>query len=343
MKNILKQLEGWATHSAQSDFKKAIVTLTAYYTMGVFIVLFIFNIMVYSLFVNSIKTGDDKKIESPTRQDNSEELKEDETKELQDNLVNILLISDAMILIITVIVAYMSSKKTLAPLEESYKKQVRFVADAAHELRTPLAVIKAGFDVTLRQERRPEEYIKFIKESLEEVKRLTNLSNDLLLLVKDKGREVNYNTEVFLDEICNKKADMIKPYADLKNITINKDIERNITIKGNDEDLTRLIINLLKNAVDYNKKDGTVLISLKKENDKVVLIIKDTGIGISREDSKHIYDRFYKVDSSRSDNSSGTGLGLAIVKEIVDGHFGSIYMDSEIGKGTVFKVILPSI
>ena len=343
MKNTSKQFAGWDTPSNQSSFKKAVILLTIYYTTGVFIVLAIFNLMVYGLFTNSIKTGDNERVERIDQQINGIQIKESSAKEMQDNLLNILLTSDVVILIITLIVAYLSSKRTLKPLEEAYKKQSRFVADAAHELRTPLSVMKAGGEVILRNDRSKDEYKKYIKESLEEVDRLTTLSNDLLFLASNNKKKIKSNLQVNFGELCKKQIEIMRVYADIKNIKIEDIIQDNLILEGEKEDLTRLIINLLKNSVDYNKQGGKIIISLKKKSHKIVLIVEDTGIGIKKEDIDQIFERFYKADNSRTLNSSSTGLGLSIVKEIVDEHNGQIEVNSQINKGTTFTVILSGI
>lgn len=340
MKNIFKQLEGWATHSSQSNFRKAVILLTTYYTIGVFVVLAIFNIMVYSLFSNSIQSPRNENIEIVLGQKN---IDENQIEEIQDNLINILLVSDLLILIITLVVAYVSSKRTLAPLEESYRKQARFVADAAHELRTPLAVMQAGSEMILSKNRTYSEYIKFTEESLEEVKRLTTLSNDLLFLAQNNKKKESLKSEVFFSDICKKQVDIMRAYADVKQVQINESINSNIIINGNKDDLIRLVINLLKNAIDYNKVQGTVTLSLERKNSDIILSVIDTGIGIEKEELSHIFERFYKIDNSRTQNSSGAGLGLSIIKEIVDEHNGTIKVSSVRGEGTTFSVIFQGI
>ncbi len=340
MKNIFKQLEVWATRSNQSNFRKAVILLTTYYTVGVFVVLAIFNIMVYSLFSNNIQASRNESIEIVLGQRN---IDENQIEEIQDNLINVLLISDLLILIVTLIVAYISSKRTLAPLEESYKKQTRFVADAAHELRTPLAVMQAGSEMILSKSRTYSEYMKFIGESLDEVKRLTTLSNDLLFLAQNNKKKESLKKEVSLSEICKKQLDIMRPYADIKQVQINESIDSNIMLSGNKDDLIRLVINLLKNAIDYNKTQGTLTLSLEKNNSDIVLSVIDTGIGMEKEELSHIFERFYKIDNSRTQNSSGAGLGLSIIKEIVDEHHGTIKVNSKKDEGTTFSVIFQGI
>ena len=341
MKNILKQFVELDIPSNQSNFKKAVIKLTVYYTLGVFMVLAIFNLMVYGLFSNSISHKDNEKIEKIYLNDLGQRYKETSIQEVQDNLLNILLFSDTVILLITIIVAYISSKKTLAPLEEAYKRQVRFVSDAAHELRTPLSVMKAGSEVILRQPRKEEDYIKFINESLDEIKRLTDLSNDLLFIASNH-KNVKFDKFNF-SELCIKQSEIMDVYAKTKKVHIENEIEKNIEILGSKNDLARLIMNLLKNAVDYNKEDGNVSIYLKKDNNKAILTIKDSGIGINDDDIKHIFERFYKADVSRTKNSSSSGLGLSISKEIIDEHKGNISVKSVVGEGTSITVEIPTI
>lgn len=343
MKNIFKQFVGSGTLLNRNDYSKAVIDLTVKYTVGVLIILTIFNFLVYGLFSNNIESQHDERIEHSLTSEYNEDFGEEWVEELETGLVNILLISDAIILILTFIAGYLLSKRTLAPLEENYKKQSQFIADAAHELRTPLAVMQAGSEVILRTDRNVGEYKLYIEESLEEVKRLTTLSNNLLFLASSNRKKDSLMLKVSLSDICSKQVDAMRAYANAKDISIIDSIEGDIKIIGIKDDLTRLVINLLKNAIDYNIPKGTVTVSLKKATGKnqIELMIEDTGMGIDSKDLPHIFERFYKADSSRQQNSSGTGLGLGIVKGIVNEHKGSIKVNSILGKGSKFVVILP--
>lgn len=342
MKNIFKQFEELGTHSNQSEYTRAVVKLTLTYTVGVFIVLAMFNFLVYGLFSNNIENRESERIEQSLFPEDNYELVEERIEEIEASLLNILLISDCFILVLTFCGAYILSKRTLAPLEENYQKQIQFSADVAHELRTPLAVMQAGSEVILRSDRGVSEYKRFIQESLDEVKRLTTLSNNLLFLAYRNRKKSILMTKVSLTEICRKQVDVMRVYATTKNITINTVLTSEFEVLGIKDDLTRLVMNLLKNAIDYNKPNGMVTVTLNKIKNQVILSVEDTGLGINNKDLPHIFERFYKADSSRQKNSSGTGLGLAIIKGIVDEHHGAIKVKSVFGIGSTFEVILPS-
>jgi two-component system, OmpR family, sensor histidine kinase CiaH len=337
MKNIFKQSEVSGTNSKPDNFRAAVIRLTIYYSLGVFIILALFSMLVYGLFVESI--------DDDIREDESRiEMEEVFHSEAKENLFNILLISDAVLILISILISYLLSKRTLAPLEVAYRKQKRFVADAAHELRTPLAVMKAGSEVISQKERSLLEYQQFVMESKEEIERLIKLSNDLLFLANSEKITKDDFAPLSFSDTCKKQCESILPYAKLKQVEVSSNITEGISIQGHKGDVARLVLNLLKNAVDYNKAGGTVFVTLSKKEDKALLSVKDTGIGISDNNLPFIFDRFYKADTSRMQSaSSGSGLGLAIVKDIFTRHNGTIKVASVVDQGSVFEVEIPFI
>lgn len=343
MKNILKQFVEWVMPSNQSEYKKATIALTIYYTLSVVLVLVVFNFLVYFLFDSNLDRSRGEYLENSLLEDHEYRYNEEWAEQIQQGFTGILLTSDLIIIFLTLILAYVLAKKTLTPLEESHQKQIRFTADAAHELRTPLAVMQAGGEVILRSDRSADEYKKFISESLDEVKRLTTLSNNLLFLARNDKKKVNLITKNSFTDICRKQVDIMRSYAIKKNIVILDSISENIFVLGVGDDLIRMVVNLLKNAVDYSHINGEVEVSLKKHNHQAILVIKDFGVGIKESDLGRIFERFYKADNSRTLNSTSTGLGLAIVLEIVKEHKGTIKVDSIFGKETTFTVVLPCI
>ena len=337
MKNTSKQSEASGINSRPDNFKAAVIRLTAYYSVGIFVILAVFSMLVYGLFVESLDTD--------IREDESGiETEEAFHTEAKENLFNILLISDVALLFIAIFISYSLSKRTLEPLEIAYQKQKKFVADAAHELRTPLSVMKAGGEVVSQKERSIAEYQRFILESSEEVERLIKLSNDLLLLANNESSTKANFKHVYFSLLTKKQCESIVPYANLKQVTVVSEIAEGINIEGKEDDIKRLLLNLLKNAVDYNKVGGTVFVKLSKKGNLALLSVKDTGVGIADKDIPFIFERFYKADSSRTQNtSSGGGLGLAIVSDIVAQHGGAINVSSVIGQGSVFEFEIPFI
>ncbi len=251
--------------------------------------------------------------------------------------------AEALTVILIAALSYHYAGRTLRPVEAAYEQQEKFVADAAHELRTPLAVMKTGAEATLATEASAGAYKKLIGEILEEVDYMSNTVNDLLLLVKHDGRQVRHHEKVDLGGLLQAQSKHIQPYADSKNITLINHIVASCYVLGNTSDLQRLITNLLRNAIDYNTPKGSVSISLQKSKQTIVLSVIDTGLGIAPKDLSRIFSRFYKVDQARGQDSGGAGLGLSIVKEIAHAHRARISIESRLGKGTVATIIFPAV
>lgn len=340
MKNILKQFGVSDMNSKNNNFKHAVLKLTGYYSIGIFIVVLIFSSAFYFIFSSQINSHIEE-LETFSEESLENELLEDSPlHELQENLLNIIGWLDALILVLIITGSYFLSKKTLQPLEESYNRQKMFIANASHELKTPLTIIKAGSETLLRKERSIDEYKVFIADLLEETDRLSNLSNDLLYLSNDNFKIKNDSINV--SEIIKKYSANIKAYSDNKKIDIKLDIEDNIELSFNQGDFVRLFLNLLKNAIDYSNDSAQVFVMLAKKHKSVHLEIKDTGIGIAEDKLNLILEPFYKIDDSRSTHS-GNGLGLSIVKEIVDKYNGTVSFESALGQGTTVRVSFPSL
>lgn len=335
MKPTSKPSEESATGSS-SEFRRAVIRLTAMYAAGILTILVVFSALIYVLFAQTVTR---ERLWSDTDIEDSDSI-EGDLGEIREHLADILVISDAVIFFVALGLSYGLAKKTLAPLEEAASRQTRFVADAAHELRTPLAVLQTGAEVMLTRERTSVEYQSFLADVLGEVGRLNVLSNDLLFLAKDHQKNTSF-TRVRLSDVCLRQIDVMKRYAESKKIVISESIDRDVFVLGKQDDLTRLVVNLLKNAIDYNRPGGSVLLSVKNIGSHVSLVCKDTGRGIAKHDLPHIFERFYKVDSNRAEYAyQGAGLGLAIVQEIVEAHGGTVEVESVVGKGTTFTVFI---
>jgi len=338
VKNIFRLSVGWVINLRNNAFFRAKLKLTFFYIATLLVVIIVFSIMLYALFVNNIESNFEfEEKEYSEVETNSQYI-------ILNNAINrlklVLIATDIGIILIISGLGYFLAGKTLQPIKKSLDEQKRFVSDSAHELRTPLSIMKTGIEtMAIEKNQTLKDYKDLNKDLLEEVDKLINMSNDLLFLARsDSGKPEKNQDKINLSSICSNQIKSIQIYANSKGISLNEDIKKALYVMGNADQIKRLIANLLKNAIDYNKKNGEVLLSLKKYEHNIILTVKDTGIGISLNDQKRIFERFYKVDKARSIYEGGSGLGLSIVKEIVDFHKSTIKINSDLGKGT--KVIV---
>lgn len=238
---------------------------------------------------------------------------------------------------------YYLSGKTLHPIKLMLDEQKRFVSDASHEFRTPLTALKISQEVHLRDKKLTlAEAKQLISDNISEVNKLQSLSDNLLELAQYENikQSISYSKQPF-HTILGNTIKKLFPIAEEKRIALKKNIEK-CTVCGDPDKLINLCTILLDNAIKYTPKNGSVDILLKKERKSALLTIKDNGIGISKKDLPHIFDRFYRSDEARAKSGKdGFGLGLPIAKKIVESHRGRISIISTLGKGTTVKVTLP--
>jgi len=228
-------------------------------------------------------------------------------------------------------------------IERAFQHQQRFTADAAHELRTPLSIMHIGVEVILSQERTPAEYRAALDSIQEEVRRLTALTVGLLTLARaDSHRLTLHRDLVDFSMLIRTVIDQIAPIAEHKNIDIQRDILPEVRLEADEERMIQLALNLIENAVKYTPEGGLITVTLTQTSGQVRLTVADTGTGIPPEHLPHIFDRFYRMDRSRSRDNGGFGLGLAIAQHIVQLHGGEITVVSQVGVGTQFGVTLPT-
>ncbi|GCE07717.1 sensor histidine kinase [Dictyobacter aurantiacus] len=233
--------------------------------------------------------------------------------------------------------------KMLDSLDESFSRQRRFVADASHELRTPVTVIRNKADIALRKSRTPQEYTIVLQSISAETERLSQLISDLLALARgDEGQAQFERETVHLDTLIEAVAANAEELAHKRDICLSVQTLPPVTLLGDEARLIQMILNLLDNAIRYTNPGGSVQVGLLTNSSEVQFIVQDTGIGIAPEHLPHIFERFYRVDPSRTrTEGSGTGLGLSIVEWIVRKHEGSIEVSSQVGQGSCFIVHLP--
>ena len=230
----------------------------------------------------------------------------------------------------------------LSRLDQSFDGMRRFVADASHELRTPLSVIRGEADVALSTERAPAEYRASLAVILDESRGLSRLVDDLLNLARaDAGRVRLQESGFYLNELVADCCRGAQAPAGARGVAVECRPGDDLQFRGDEELLRRLVLNLLDNAIRYTPQGGRVSASLERGAGWVRLCISDTGIGISAEDTRRVFERFYRAGEARSRQDGGFGLGLAIVKWIAESHGGSVECESIPGKGSTFTVTLP--
>lgn len=228
----------------------------------------------------------------------------------------------------------------LARLEDAFRRERQFTADASHELRTPLAAMQAIIGSTLVRQRAPAEYEQALVDLSQETEQMRILTEGLLQLARnDAARQPVRFERVDLSILLKDVVDSLRPLAEDKGLKLIDEVpEDSLTLRGDSDGLIRLFVNLVANAIKYTEQ-GCVTISAKPKEDKLLTVtVSDTGVGIPPEHLPHIFDRFYRVDAARSQN--GTGLGLSIGLDIAQAHGGNIAVESAPGKGTVFTVEL---
>jgi len=228
----------------------------------------------------------------------------------------------------------------LARLDNSFQRERQFTNDASHELRTPLTAMQAILGMIREKRRTPEEYEQALDDLNEETDRLRTLVENLMRLARGEKRSDNLYETINLSTLINDVSDSLRPLAEAQKLTLNCETSENLMVLGDSDELIRLFVNLLDNAIKYTER-GEISISANRNEKGVVVKVADTGIGIPAEHIPHIFDRFYRVEESRT--LRGAGLGLAIAKEIVRAHHGEIEVRSKIGQGTIFVVSLPRI
>ena len=225
-------------------------------------------------------------------------------------------------------------------LEHSFNTERQFASDASHELRTPITVILAECDRAKRKDETREDFLESIEVIEEQGKHMSQLVQQLLSLTRmqhgtDKYPMRRTDLSLFVESCCSEFVP-----ADRRGISLETDIEEKVEAAYNPALMSRVVQNLLQNAYKYGKEGGHIWLSLRRDGRGAVLTVRDDGIGISKADQAHIWQRFWQADAARGDES-GTGLGLSMVKEIAEFHGGSVSVESELGKGSIFTVNIP--
>lgn len=230
----------------------------------------------------------------------------------------------------------------IAKVENSFQQIKRFTADASHELKTPLTILRGEIEVGLKRLRTPEEYQKILASNLEEVKHMSRMVEDLLTLARADMGALELRKEVVdLGGLVREVWEEVRLWAEDKGVELLFQEDGEARIMGDRGRLRQLALNLIDNAIKYTPSGGRVELRVVRDGDEVTFSVADTGEGIPPEDLQRIFERFYRVDKARSRQRGGTGLGLSICKWIAEAHGGRISAESELGRGSKFHVFLP--
>ena len=346
-----KRSEGWATvWTRMNDYQKARWKLTGMYILVFFVLLNLFTI---SLFAILQKIGDDyvqktevvwqkKQIFLPGQNvtvlewSNNNEIDKqviiDLYRTFLTDIRKWIVIIESVLLILAGFVSYFLAERTLKPIQHKNELQRQFLADVSHELKNPLSALKTSLEIATRQKHWSDGQVHEIFADLEgEVMRLTQTTQDLLVL--EQIDEMQATQKQNISNIVHGQISLLKDFASKQNITIQEELN-DFICQTNARDVEQVVFNLVHNAIKFSLPNSSVSISLSQ---KGALHIKDNGIGIEQKDLDNVFDRFYKVDSSRTfDDDNGSGLGLAIVKKITDKNNWKISATSEKDSGTEF-------
>jgi signal transduction histidine kinase len=255
----------------------------------------------------------------------------------------ILLFMNVVIFSISTVLSYILAGQTLQPIQTMVEEQRRFISDASHELRTPLTAIKTTFEVALRDDKlKLSQARELIKDNLEEIDQLQQLTDNLLKLSAGSlPLRPGIKRKVDLLKIVESALKKTAPLAHQKDLTTITSLNA-MTVLGNAKELNELIVILTDNAIKYSPTGKNITVQLTQYLKSARLSIKDEGVGIPAKDLAHIFDRFYRVDQSRSKlNTHGYGLGLSRAKQIAENHNGKLTVKSQPDQGSTFTLTLP--
>jgi two-component system sensor histidine kinase CiaH len=328
-------------------YQSATIKLTAWYLTLAMAISIIFSAVLYHVATNQIANslGDQTRRiyqQFPVFSGNPFFVRDSDASNGSHHILIELIYINLLVLLVAGFASYWLARRTLRPIEASNERQKRFVADASHELRTPVTSLKMSAEVALLDDSLSKDELReAIKSNLEDADKLEALLNNLLRLSQLESNELRQRfTNLTVQPIVLEAIGQISQQAEAKHINI-VDESKNEPLIGDADSLIQLLVILLDNAIKYSPEKSTVTILTKRHQQTTVITVSDQGVGIEPKALEHVFDRFYRADKARGGNN-GFGLGLSIAQHIASLHDGAITLTSTAGKGTKAEIVLPS-
>ncbi len=336
MIHVLKPFTESVTALRGNIFKAARIRLTLYYIFIMVLVVGIFSGILYLTLEKNIRDSVEENV-------GEHRMQMDTIRGTTDRLQFTLALSDALILVLISSLSYLLAGKTLEPIVKVFQTQKQFSADASHDLRTPLAIMRTDIEVTLSDTHKtPGQYKKTLESNLEEVEHMSRIVENLLLLSRlENEKKIDMMQAIKLSVFTEKIVEKFEEQARAKHITLTFASRETGSIFGVPTDLERALYNILQNAIHYTSVKGKISVEVLRHEDNMHVTIADSGIGIREEDVLLVFDRFFKASNSRNEYAAGSGLGLPIAQEIIQAHGGTLALQSVLGEGTTVTIALP--
>ncbi len=335
MEHIYKQSVVLATKWKNDEFFLARLRLTFLYAVTSIVILGGSSIVLYNVLSRNIAQSIRENVFDP-------KLAHFIIDKTRDILQNRFITIDTVLIFFIIVIGFLLTEKTLQPIKKNLEKQKRFVADASHELRTPIAVVISGLEVALRNKNLNLESAKnTLVDTLNEMKEFSKLSNHLLDISKYDIGVVTVKDKVQVEQVLVTTIAKIQPLIKEKEINLKLDLLHKALVFGNEIELGRVFYNIFTNAITHTQPKGSISVSDSIISNHYTVVIADTGVGIPEDILTKIFDPFFRGDTSR--NTGGSGLGLTLSKRIVESHKGTIGIKSKVGEGTSVAISIPLI
>jgi signal transduction histidine kinase len=318
-----------------NTFAKARLKLAVLYTLIFGSVIIVFSGVVYKIFADDIQ-------EDMISIHSEKEINVEIISRHKTPLRNVILLLDGSLVVFIAFVSYYLADITLKPIQINNEAEKRFIANASHELRTPIAILKTDMEVSLMDKEFPKNLRPVFGGYLEEINNMKLIVENMLTMFRFESHQMKLNKEVFsLSKMLTQNVKRMRSYALSKEVTIKLSVPAKVFINSDKFFIQQAFRNILKNAIEYSRKQGEVIVILKNTGEKVVIEVSDHGVGIPKEILTKIFDRYQRSAVSSRKRKEGVGLGLTIAKQIIDLHKGEIKVSSVENEGTSVLITLP--